>query len=272
MPEVREVFQMATQKVRPDPGALERQHRDQRRHAAKEKVAVYALVASLVLAGIVIGVNTLGGSDRKVIPASSATPTATSIPSLHSGVLEPGTYVIHTLDRDFDAQYRVTIDVPDGYLGFEDGSAVVNGERIGQMAVSAWVVGNVYADPCQWSTGPIEPPPVSSVHALVAALAGQRGVRVTRSTDITVDGFSGKYMERTAGANLAGCDGGQIRTWLGTDGGERYVEPGQRDMLWIVDVDGTPLLIDASLGGPGTSAQDRAQHIRIAESVRIDPR
>jgi tetrahydromethanopterin S-methyltransferase subunit H len=43
-------------------------------------------------------------------------------------------------------------------------------------------------------------------------------------------------------------------------------------MLWIIDVDGVPLLIDASLGEAGTSAQDRAAHIQIAESVRIEPR
>ena len=93
-------------------------------------------------------------------------------------------------------------------------------------------------------------------------------------TDITVDGFAGTYMKRTVhtGINLADCDAGKFLTWLGIHGGERYLEPGEHAMLWIVDVDGVPLVIDASLGGPGTSAQDRATHIQIAESVRIEPR
>ncbi len=65
MPDVQEVFRMATQKVRPDPGALERQRRKQRWRLGKERVAVYALVAGLVIAGLVVGISTLGGRDAR---------------------------------------------------------------------------------------------------------------------------------------------------------------------------------------------------------------
>jgi TolB protein len=69
MPEVQEVFRMATQKVRPDPEALERQHRGQRRRVAQKRAAVYGLVALLLVAGVAIGISTLGGDD--VQPAGS---------------------------------------------------------------------------------------------------------------------------------------------------------------------------------------------------------
>ena len=59
MPEIQEVFRMATQKVRPDPEALDRQHRGQRRRVAQKRAAVYALVALLLVAGVVIGISTL---------------------------------------------------------------------------------------------------------------------------------------------------------------------------------------------------------------------
>jgi hypothetical protein len=276
MPEMQEVFRMATQKVRPDPGFVDRQYENQRRQSRRRKAGALALVAVLVVVGVVVGISTLrSGDEGKSIPGSAPKPTATPIPSsLHSGVLEPGTYVIKALDTDFDAKYRITMDVPDGYEGFPDGSGVAKLGRIGQMAVGAWVIGDVYADPCRWETTLLDPPPGSSVDALVAALADQKGLRVSTPTDITVDGFAGTSMERTvrAGIKLADCDGAHFRPWLGTDGGERYLEPGQHDMLWIIDVDGVPLLIDASLGGAGTSAQDRAAHIQIAESVRIEPR
>lgn len=274
MPEMQEVFRMATQKVRPDPGFVDRQHENQRRQSRRRKAGALALVAVLVVAGVVIGISTLrSGDEGKVIPGSIPTPTATLIPSLHSGALEPGTYVVSTLDPDFDASYRITMDVPDGYEGLAEGVGVAKLGRIGQMAVSAWVIGDVYADPCRWMSTLLDPPPVSSVDALVTALAGQKGLRVSTPTDITVDGFAGTSMERTvpAGTTLAECDGVQFRPWLDTNGGERYLEPGQHDMLWIIDVDGVPLLIDASLGEAGTSAQDRAKHIQIAESVQIDP-
>ena len=275
MPEMQEVFRMATQKVRPDPGFVDRQHENQRRQSRRRRAGALVLVAVLVIAGVVVGISTLrSGDEGKVIPGSAPTPTATPVLPLHSGALEPGTYVVSTIDPDFDASYRITMDVPDGYEGFPDGSGVAKLGRIGQMAVGAWVIGDVYADPCRWETTLLHPPPASSVDALVAALADQKGLRVSTPTDITVDGFTGTYMERTvdAGTNLADCDGGHFRPWLGTDGGERYLEPGQHNRLWIIDVDGVPLVIDASLGEAGTSAQDRAAHIQIAESVRIDPR
>jgi hypothetical protein len=278
MPEMQEVFRMATQKVRPDPGFVERQYENQRRQLRRRKAGALALVAVLVVVGVVVGISTLrSGDEGKGTPGSAPKPTATPIPSsLHSGVLEPGTYVVKTLDPDFDASYRITMDVPDGYEGFSDGSGVAKLGRIGQMAVGAWVIGDVYADPCRWKTTLLDPPPASSVDALVAALANQKGLRVSTPTDITVDGFAGTHMERTvrAGINLAVCDGGHFRPWLGIGGeglNERYLDPGEHVMLWIIDVDGVPLVIDASLGGAGTSAQDRAAHIQIAESLQIDP-
>jgi hypothetical protein len=74
MPEIQEVFRMATQKVRPDPEALDRQHRGQRRRVARKRAAVYALVALLLVAGVVIGISTLGSDDGQ--PASpGADPT-----------------------------------------------------------------------------------------------------------------------------------------------------------------------------------------------------
>jgi hypothetical protein len=274
---MQEVFRMATQKVRPDPGFVDRQYENQRRQSRRRKAGALALVAVLVVAGVVVGISALrSGDEGKSIPGSAPTPTATPIPSLHFGALEPGTYVVNTLDHDFDAKYRITMDVPDGYAGLPEGYGVAKLGRIGQMAVSAWVIGDVYADPCRWETTLLDPPPASSVDALVAALANQKGLRVSTLTDITVDGFAGTSMERTvrAGINLADCDGGHFRPWLGIGGGdlnERYLDPGERVMLWIINVDGVPLVIDASLGAAGTSARDRAAHIRIAESVRIEP-
>ena len=49
MPDVQEVFRMSTQKVKPDPGALERQFGQQRRRTIRRKVSVYGLVAAFVV-------------------------------------------------------------------------------------------------------------------------------------------------------------------------------------------------------------------------------
>jgi hypothetical protein len=57
MPEVQEVFRVATQKVRPDPGALERQYGQQRRRSIRRKAAVYGLVAAIGVAGAIVAVR-----------------------------------------------------------------------------------------------------------------------------------------------------------------------------------------------------------------------
>jgi Tol biopolymer transport system component len=48
MPEVEEVFRLATNKVRPDPNALERQHRRQRSAARGGRVRAYVAVAAVI--------------------------------------------------------------------------------------------------------------------------------------------------------------------------------------------------------------------------------
>jgi hypothetical protein len=73
MPEVQEVFRMATQKVRPDPGALERQDRRQRRRSMRRKAGVHGLVAAFVIAAAVFAVQ-VGDPARDSVPMSSPTP------------------------------------------------------------------------------------------------------------------------------------------------------------------------------------------------------
>lgn len=57
MPDVQEVFRVATQKVRPDPGALERQQEQQRRRTTRRKAGAYALAAALFGAIAVVAVR-----------------------------------------------------------------------------------------------------------------------------------------------------------------------------------------------------------------------
>jgi hypothetical protein len=75
MPDVQEVFRMATQKVRPDPGALERQNRSQKRHVARQKATGFVVVGALVIGGAVFGIITLRDGSNEV-GRPTATPTA----------------------------------------------------------------------------------------------------------------------------------------------------------------------------------------------------
>jgi WD40-like Beta Propeller Repeat len=79
MPDVQEVFRMATQKVRPDPGALERQNRDQRRRAVNRRAGGYALLAILVIAALVIGMLAVQPRDER--PAGQRDQDAPAAPT-----------------------------------------------------------------------------------------------------------------------------------------------------------------------------------------------
>ena len=54
MPDVQEVFRMATQKVRRDPGAMERHIERQRKAARNRRVGAYATVAVIVAAAVAV--------------------------------------------------------------------------------------------------------------------------------------------------------------------------------------------------------------------------
>lgn len=66
---------MATQKVRPDPGALERQQRRQRRSTIRRKVGAYGLVAAVVGAIAVVAVRAGGDSGEQVPGNQPSSPT-----------------------------------------------------------------------------------------------------------------------------------------------------------------------------------------------------
>jgi hypothetical protein len=96
---------------------------------------------------------------------------------------------------------------------------------------------------------------------------------VSTPTDVTLAGFAGKRMGRTvpAGVNLADCDDGQFRFWLDAGGGERNTPfTGEHQELWVLDVDGVPLVIEAAWPSEA-SASVQAELIQMVKSVHIDP-
>ena len=88
MPEVEEVFRMATQKVRPDPGALERQDRAQRRRNNRRKAGVYALVAVLMIIGVAVAASVTCGDHTPAHPPKQTPPLGAQIVGLNGAVVQ----------------------------------------------------------------------------------------------------------------------------------------------------------------------------------------
>ena len=275
MPDLKEVFEMTTKQMgEPDLDSWNEQEKRQRSARRNKKIGAIAVAAVLVIAVVVVGISTLRNDDQQPAssganPPPSPTSTASSLPS--SGALEPGMYVASAIDPDFDASYAITVTVPDGYQAF-DGWGIMKDE--GREWMSASVVGRVYADPCHWHRTATDPPTGRNFQALVAALVNQQGLHTSTPIDVTLDGFAAKRMGRTvpASTSLADCDEGEFRFWLDTGGGERNTPfTGEHQELWVVDVDGVPLVIEAAWP-LGASAQVQAELTQMVETINIDPK
>jgi hypothetical protein len=274
MSELREVFEMVTKQAEPDLDAWREQERRQRRKSRNRKLGALAIAAAI---GIVAVVAVIRASDVGTGTRPGGEPNETTgiptggIPPLPSGSVEAGRYVFNSYDPGLDASHRITIDIPEGYRGVDGLAALKSG--FSQTGVATMAIRDVYADACQWEGTRLDRSEISSADDLAAALASQKGLRVSTPTDVTVDGFAGTYMERRVPARtvISDCDGAQFRVYLVPEWGSRYLEPGQLQQLWILDIDGVPLVIDASIQ-TGTSGEVRAELRQMVESVRIDPR
>ena len=94
MPEIEEVFRMATQKVRRDPGALERQVARQRKAARNRRVGAFATV--VVLIAVTGAAFALTRSDTQPVPAHS-TSIPPSISSANGAMVDINTGAITPL-------------------------------------------------------------------------------------------------------------------------------------------------------------------------------
>lgn len=111
MPEIQEVFRMATQKVRPDPEALERQHRGQRRRVARKRASVYALVVALVVAGVVVGISSLSNNNQQPAGKGSDQPQPPEAAEQTLSIVDVGTGTASAFTAPADASgFEFTVD------------------------------------------------------------------------------------------------------------------------------------------------------------------
>jgi hypothetical protein len=215
--------------------------------------------------------------------APGATPHA--MPSGEAS-LKAGTYSFDfpLLDAPGKPFPNVVIAMPDGWTTFK-GFGVEDTAR--QLFVGFWNVVDVYANSCRWLGPRIHPGP--TVDGLAAVLAGRPLRNATAPVAVSVGGYHGKFLEWSvpSNVNFSDCDrdpGDNIsyfESWTGlmlwnapwnpegtTD---RYQQgPGQVDRIWILDVEGRRLVIDATYM-PGSTDQDRADLQQIVDSIAFAP-
>ena len=173
---------------------------------------------------------------------------------------------------------EVTLSLPPGWDG-DNCSVGIEMDTTTTCACRCGMSGHVYSDPCQWDGTLEEVGP--TVDDLAAALE-QQPMRDATVSDVEVDGFAGKLVtmsvpddmdydeSKTSSDGFVDCDLGQFRTWnspAGTDvRGQQG--PGQRDDVYILDVNGTRVVVNVAYF-PDLQQPQMGELESIVQSMRI---
>lgn len=232
---------------------------------------VVVLLAGAQFLGVTSGV---GGA-----PAPTPTATPTPQPSV------AGRQVLFTrANQPIPGGLGSMLTIPlTGWQGDPGGGVLVKGDgSLGAGMIGLWHEPlYVYRDPCHWSTT-TPTTPARTVDEIVAALASQATRDASAPVDVTLDGYKGKMITLHVPENLkvsgegsfTDCDQDRFGSWgADSEPGEpvRHNQlPGQIDDVWVVDVDGTPAVIDGA-HYTSTPAETVAEMRAIIESIDIQP-
>ncbi len=196
--------------------------------------------------------------------------------------LEPGTYSIDP-DLDPSTPLRVVYEVP--AEGWAQWIGAAKPADDGHVMVSITTVTNLVRHGCRdhsWADPPVGP----SVDDLAAALADLAPFRMTSGPkDVTAYGYRGTYLQLTVpdlpvegegdDRYFARCAGGTLKSWVAaidTAAGDAfygYSGPGHTEEFWILDVDGTRLLIETNWS-PASPRKNVAEMRAILDSIRVE--
>jgi hypothetical protein len=222
------------------------------------------LAASAAALTIIIGLGFL--ASRTLVgpePAASPNPTEAAVETS-----------VHTVDL---GNVTATLAIPTGWTQFSD-FAFQKSQALppGGVGVGITMVDNVYADPCRWrGEGLLQPPIGASVESLAHRLTQQPGRGDVSRTSTSLDGFDGELVELQVPGDITTCDDSIFASWLirhrlHPQGLPRLHQgPGQHDRLWILDVGGERVVVNASFF-PDSSAADLAELDAVVESIRFE--
>ena len=269
----------------------------------------FGLAAAAVVAVVLIGAQLLGSPGGLGGPGDEPTPTpeasvaepsvapSASETSATEGIPE-GSFVVTGADDPVQITVNIAssgwFPLPDFDAVNKDDDGLDAPETVG-VALIAWGFPagtgfNVYGDPCQWSTT-IPETPATTPDEIAAAFAAQALSDATAPVDVTVGGFAGKAVtlhvpmtyeigpDATREEEFAECDDGAFIFYSIEGAGPDAMEatgdargaqgPGQIDELWILDVDGSIVILDAAYG-PAAPA-DLVEELRaLAESATFE--
>jgi hypothetical protein len=228
-------------------------------------------VAASALIIVTMGCAVNSGSTGTVGSVGPSVPSPTEVPTLPlfanqeggGTALPPGSYVILL------APLRITITVPAGWSKGRYDWAVFSDRS--PISIAFFTVKDLYLDPCAVDRGLRQPPVGPSVGDLASALGDVPSLDATAPSDVSLAGFVGLRMDLIAPETWEGCEEedneGQI--WETSGGAHPRLAPETHVQLWILDVEGTRLVLAVleNEAGPAAVAETHA----IVDAIQIEP-
>ena len=177
--------------------------------------------------------------------------------------LEPGPYTIPFIGAPDDAPWG-TVDVPAGWG--QDRLHLATGDDLDPhlRRIELLTADRVANDPCAGDLAPVEP----TLADIVDALTEQRTVQPSEATPVTLDGYDGRLVSFRVPADLdtGRCVDGNALRPFGLGVGHTSVFPGWDYRVWVVDVEGDPLVVLAA-HGPETTDSELEELDQMVEGI-----
>jgi hypothetical protein len=237
--------------------------------AAAVVVAVVGIVALLLPRGPAGPVATPSQAVTTTQAAPTDTPPPT--PGPNPTLIPAGVVLLPSDDPEIP---DITLTVPSGWTQI---GANVIGKNLSsprELMFLPSFARQVFTEPCNWSGTERDPGP--TVSDLVAAFAAVDERNPSAPVDVQIDGQTGLLLTWSVplGASFSACDVYQglprYASWFTVENeGMRYQQaPGQVDMLWVLEIEGRRVIIDAWYMSEATDA-DIAELRAIVESAEF---
>jgi hypothetical protein len=161
---------------------------------------------------------------------------------------------------------QASVDVASSWIIYRASSAMAGVWAASDNAI-LWITAGVrpIVDPCARLQTLVDMGPTAD--DIVDALAAIP-VDVSAVTETSIAGYPARHLSFTAPPPRDGCEDGSFPLWRWSNGYQHGVGPGHLTQAWVVDVEGTPVLIITEYRG---TDQERAELEQMLESIRLAP-
>ncbi len=229
----------------------------------------YGVAAVVVVIAALVGFSYFSpnmgapGTDATPTPEPTAMPTPARLGSRTP--LDPGRYVVPGFSPE------LTVEVASEGWSSNDGWVLIgprgNADPDG-MAIRFFTASGLYENPGSPADGVLNPGPTAE--DLAKAIHDHSAWEASRPRDITIDGRPGLLVELTIPADAKMTDDGRFLIFGEPAGGSQVYgwAVGQTFDLYIVDVDGERVIVDA-FHYPDTPEDDLAAQRTVVDSIRF---